>query len=66
MIQDKGRLGWQKAVGYGWRSLGETAMFRYKTGIALGWWTPMMLSHEVFFHAQNSSSLCAGISAPDD
>src|SRR3954451_19556523 len=30
MIQDKGRLGWQKAVGYGRRSLGETAMFRYK------------------------------------
>jgi hypothetical protein len=23
--------GWQKAVGYGKRSLGETAMFRYKT-----------------------------------
>ena len=31
MIQDKGRLGWQKAVGYGKRSLGETAVFRYKT-----------------------------------
>jgi hypothetical protein len=31
MIQAKGRLGWQKAVGYGRRSLGETAMFRYKT-----------------------------------
>ena len=31
MIQDKGRLGWQKAVGYGRRSLGETAVFRYKT-----------------------------------
>ena len=29
-IQDKGRLGWQKAVGYGRRSLGETAVFRYK------------------------------------
>src|SRR3954449_5057928 len=26
-IRDKGRLGWQKAVGYGRRSLGETAMF---------------------------------------
>ena len=25
MIQDRGRLGWQKAVGYGRRSLGETA-----------------------------------------
>jgi hypothetical protein len=32
-IQDKGRLGWQKAVGYGRRSLGETAMFRYKAVI---------------------------------
>jgi hypothetical protein len=31
MIQDKGRLGWQTAVGYGRRSLGETAVFRYKT-----------------------------------
>jgi Transposase DDE domain len=30
-IQEKGRLGWQKAVGYGKRSLVETAMFRYKT-----------------------------------
>ncbi len=30
MIQDRGRMGWQKAVGYGKRSLGETAMFRYK------------------------------------
>ena len=30
MIRDKGRLGWQKAVGYGRRSLGETAVFRYK------------------------------------
>ncbi len=28
MIQDRGRLGWQKAVGYGRRSLGETAVFR--------------------------------------
>jgi hypothetical protein len=30
MIRDKGRMGWQKAVGYGRRSLGETAVFRYK------------------------------------
>src|SRR5918995_282630 len=30
-IQDRGRTGWQKAVGYGRRSLGETAVFRYKT-----------------------------------
>ncbi len=36
MIRDKGRLGWQRAVGYGKRSLGETAMFRYKTIIGRG------------------------------
>ena len=30
MIRDKVRLGWQKAVGYGRRSLGETAVSRYK------------------------------------
>ena len=30
MIQDKGRTAWQKAVGYGRRSLGETGVFRYK------------------------------------
>jgi hypothetical protein len=30
-IQEKGRRGWEKAVGYGKRSLVETAMFRYKT-----------------------------------
>ena len=29
-IRDKGRLGWQMAVGYGRRSHAETAMFRYK------------------------------------
>jgi hypothetical protein len=31
VIQEKGRQGWQKAVGYGTRALVETAMFRYKT-----------------------------------
>ncbi|MFL5287915.1 MAG: IS5/IS1182 family transposase, partial [Rhodopila sp.] len=31
MIRDRGRMAWQKAVGYGKRSLGETAVFRYKT-----------------------------------
>ena len=31
MIQERGRLGWQKAVNYGRRSLGEVAMMRYKT-----------------------------------
>jgi hypothetical protein len=31
VIQEKGRLGWQKAVGYGKRSLVETGMFRSKT-----------------------------------
>ena len=29
-IAQRGRLGWQRATGYGRRSLGETAMFRYK------------------------------------
>jgi Transposase DDE domain len=29
-IRDRGRLGWQKAAGYGRRSLGETAVSRYK------------------------------------
>jgi hypothetical protein len=31
MIQEKGRRGWERAVGYGKRSLVETVMFRYKT-----------------------------------
>jgi Transposase DDE domain len=31
MIQEKGRRGWERAVGYGQRSLVETGMFRYKT-----------------------------------
>ena len=35
-IRDKGRLGWQTAVGYGRRALGETAMFRYKAIIGRG------------------------------
>ncbi len=30
-IQEKGRRGWARAVGYGQRSLVETAMFRYQT-----------------------------------
>jgi hypothetical protein len=30
-IQARGRLGWQKAVNYGRRSLGKVAMMRYKT-----------------------------------
>jgi transposase len=33
MIQERGRLGWQKAANYGRRSLGEVAMMRYKTVI---------------------------------
>ena len=33
MIQERGRRGWQKAVNYGRRSLGEVAMMRYKTVI---------------------------------
>ncbi|MCW2240612.1 transposase [Azospirillum canadense] len=31
MIVERGRLGWQRAVGYGRRSLGEVAILRYKT-----------------------------------
>ena len=31
LIQERGRLGWQKAVNYGRRSLSEVAMMRYKT-----------------------------------
>jgi transposase len=31
IIQARGRRGWQKAVNYGRRSLGEVAMMRYKT-----------------------------------
>ena len=31
MIAERGRLGWQRAVGYGRRSLGEVAMLRSKT-----------------------------------
>src|SRR3712207_3754107 len=36
MIREKGRLGWQKAVGYGRRSLGETAVSRPKAIIGRG------------------------------
>jgi hypothetical protein len=36
MIQAKGRLGWQRAVGYGRRSLAETAVSRYKAIIGRG------------------------------
>lgn len=30
IIREKSRQGWQRAVGYGQRSLAEMAMFRYK------------------------------------
>jgi hypothetical protein len=36
MIGGRGRMGWQKAVGYGKRSLGETAVSRYKAIIGRG------------------------------
>ncbi len=36
MIQENGRLGWQKAVGYGRRSHAKTTMFRYKAIIGSG------------------------------
>ena len=35
LIRDEGRMGWQKAVGYSRRSLGETAMSRYATRLSL-------------------------------
>jgi hypothetical protein len=31
LIQNHGRIGWQRRSGYGRRSLVETAMYRYKT-----------------------------------
>jgi len=36
MIGEHGRLGWQRAVNYGKRSLAEVAMFRYKKVIGRG------------------------------
>lgn len=36
MIEERGRLGWQRAVNYGKRSLAEVAMFRYKKVIGRG------------------------------
>src|SRR5215213_866618 len=36
MIEDRGRMGWQTAVGYGRRALGETAVARYKAIIGRG------------------------------
>ncbi len=36
MIRDRGRMGWQKVVDYGRRSLAETTMFRHKAIIGRG------------------------------
>jgi hypothetical protein len=36
LIGERGRLGWQRAVDYGKRSLAEVAMFRYKKLIGRG------------------------------
>jgi hypothetical protein len=36
MIEERGRLGWRRAVNYGKRSLVEVAMFRYKKVIGRG------------------------------
>jgi hypothetical protein len=36
LIGERGRLGWQRLAGYGRRSLGEGAMFRYKKVIGRG------------------------------
>ena len=36
IVPDRGRRGWQKAVGYGRRSLGETAVSRYERIVGRG------------------------------
>jgi transposase len=36
LLAEKGRMGWQKAVGYGKRSLVKTAFYRYKKVIGRG------------------------------
>ena len=36
MIEQRGRLGWQRSVNYGKRSLAEVAMFRYKKLVGSG------------------------------
>ena len=36
LIEEHGRLGWQRAVNYGKRALAEVAMFRYKKVIGRG------------------------------
>jgi len=36
LIRERGRMAWQRTVGYGRRSLGETAMFRYKALVGPG------------------------------
>ena len=36
LIRERGRIAWQRVVGYGRRSLGETAMSRYKALIGPG------------------------------
>ena len=36
LIEQRGRLGWQRAVDYGKRSLAEVAMFRYKKLVGRG------------------------------
>ena len=36
LIEQRGRLGWHRAVNHGGRSLGEVAMFRYKKVIGRG------------------------------
>ena len=37
-IREKGRMAWQKATGYGCRSLAETGIGRYKAAIGPGLW----------------------------
>jgi hypothetical protein len=42
LIEERGRLGWQRSVNYGKRSLAEMAMFRYKKVIGRGLHAPTL------------------------
>ena len=47
MIAERGRLGWQRAVQYGRRSLGEMAMLRYNTLIGRSLRAPSLPAQKV-------------------
>ena len=56
LIQEKGRRGWEKAVGYGKRSLVETAMFRYKVLIG-----PTLRARQLAAQKSEAQMACAVI-----